>query len=250
VIPCQEDNRDFGTPDLPAHPVTIPVPRMRFPDSRVQTLLAACCKLALRPAGFTSRDLRHLLAPSWENIRGDVRRPGQLRPAPTLRLPDHRAHPGQPQLTGQCRRPVHGPVLHPAEQARIIPHSQRSPVPGPPPGSPLRQADRAYKAAIAALRLPGLTRYPALIRHQALLTSGTGRNTQPKLGRLKSLRGKITCCCQLRRGKGDVGGAIRRSGRVRTRRRRLRTPALRPSLMGRYGSPGHLPVFSGRQDNF
>jgi hypothetical protein len=39
---------------------------MRFPDPRVQALLAACCALALRPAGFTSRDLRHLLAPSWE----------------------------------------------------------------------------------------------------------------------------------------------------------------------------------------
>jgi hypothetical protein len=39
------------------------VPGMRFPDPRVQALLAACCTLALRPAGFTSRDLRHLLAP-------------------------------------------------------------------------------------------------------------------------------------------------------------------------------------------
>ena len=36
---------------------------MRFPDPRVQALLAACCALALRPAGFTSRDLRHYLAP-------------------------------------------------------------------------------------------------------------------------------------------------------------------------------------------
>ena len=36
---------------------------MRFPDPRVQALLAACCALALRPAGFTNRDLRHLLAP-------------------------------------------------------------------------------------------------------------------------------------------------------------------------------------------
>jgi hypothetical protein len=27
------------------------------------TILAACCALALRPAGFTSRDLRYLLAP-------------------------------------------------------------------------------------------------------------------------------------------------------------------------------------------
>src|SRR6201982_3705693 len=39
------------------------IPGMRFPDPRVQALLGACCALALRPAGFTTRDLRHLLAP-------------------------------------------------------------------------------------------------------------------------------------------------------------------------------------------
>jgi hypothetical protein len=39
------------------------VPGMGFPDPRVQALLAACCALALRPAGFTGRDMRHLLAP-------------------------------------------------------------------------------------------------------------------------------------------------------------------------------------------
>jgi hypothetical protein len=31
---------------------------MRFTSHRVQALLSACCALALRPAGFTSRDLR------------------------------------------------------------------------------------------------------------------------------------------------------------------------------------------------
>jgi len=46
------------------------VPGMRFPDPRVQALLAACCALALRPAGFTSRDLRHLLAPQPGKIPG------------------------------------------------------------------------------------------------------------------------------------------------------------------------------------
>ena len=46
------------------------VPGMRFPDPRVQALLAACCALALRPAGFTSRDLRHILAPQLEKIPG------------------------------------------------------------------------------------------------------------------------------------------------------------------------------------
>ena len=48
------------------------VPGMRFPDPRVQALLAACCTLALRPAGFTSRDLRHLLAPQLGKAPGDM----------------------------------------------------------------------------------------------------------------------------------------------------------------------------------
>jgi hypothetical protein len=46
------------------------VPGMRFPGPRVQALLPACCALALRPAGFTSRDLRHLLAPQPGKIPG------------------------------------------------------------------------------------------------------------------------------------------------------------------------------------
>ena len=45
---------------------------MRFPDPRVQALLSACCALALRPAGFTSRDLRHLLAPQLGKDPGDM----------------------------------------------------------------------------------------------------------------------------------------------------------------------------------
>src|SRR6266851_6408673 len=36
------------------------------------THLAACCALALRPAGFTSRDLRHLLAPQLGKDPGDM----------------------------------------------------------------------------------------------------------------------------------------------------------------------------------
>ncbi len=45
---------------------------MRFPDPRVQALLGACCILALRPAGFTSRDLRHLLAPQLGKTPEDM----------------------------------------------------------------------------------------------------------------------------------------------------------------------------------
>jgi hypothetical protein len=48
------------------------VPGMRFPDPRLQALLAACCALALRAAGFTSRDLRHLLAPQLGKDPGDM----------------------------------------------------------------------------------------------------------------------------------------------------------------------------------
>jgi hypothetical protein len=48
------------------------VPGMRFPDPRVQALLAACCALALQPAGFTSRDLRHILAPQLGKDPGDM----------------------------------------------------------------------------------------------------------------------------------------------------------------------------------
>ena len=39
------------------------IPGMRFPDPRVHALLGACCAVALRSAGFTSRDLRHYLGP-------------------------------------------------------------------------------------------------------------------------------------------------------------------------------------------
>ena len=102
------------------------VPGMRFPDPRVQALLAACCALALRPAGFTSRDLRHLLAPQLgKRSRGHVRRPDQLRPAQAPRPPDHRTHPAQPHLPAHRRRPVHRPVLHPADQARHHPRTRR-----------------------------------------------------------------------------------------------------------------------------
>src|SRR6266516_3478585 len=48
------------------------VPGMRFAAPGVQALLAACCALALRPAGFTSRDLRHLLAPQLGKDPGDM----------------------------------------------------------------------------------------------------------------------------------------------------------------------------------
>ena len=126
------------------------VPGMRFPDPRVQALLAACCALALRPAGFTSRDLRHILAPQLgrapEEMTGgqisyDLRR---LRAHQIIeRIPHSRSY----QVT-------QGGLSTALFFTRLI---RRVIIPGlaqvagtsPPPGSPLRQADRAYKAAIA-----------------------------------------------------------------------------------------------------
>ena len=161
------------------------VPGMRFPGPRVQALLAACCALALRPAGFTSRHLRLLLAPQLGKD------PGDMSGGQTPRPPDHRTHPAQPQLPGHRRWPVHRPVLHPADQARHHPRTRRDRRCRPaarqraPPGRPRLQDSHRRP------RQPGLTRHPATIRHQAPLTSCTSRNTQPKLTRpVKSLRGK------------------------------------------------------------
>ena len=137
------------------------VPGMRFPDPRVQALLGACCALALRPAGFTSRDLRHFLAPQLgKDARGHDRRPDQLRPAQAPRPPDHRTHPAQPHLPAHRRRPVHRPVLHPADQARHHPRTRRAHRPRPTrpaarsarPTAPTKTAitDLAAQASLAA----------------------------------------------------------------------------------------------------
>ena len=128
------------------------VPGMRFPDPRVQALLAACCALALRPAGFTSRDLRRLLAPqlgkdpgdmSGGQISYDLRR---LRAHQIIqRIPHSRSY----QLTADGL----STALFFTRLTRrvIIPALAEITGADPPPGSPLRQADRAYKTAIADL---------------------------------------------------------------------------------------------------
>ncbi len=128
------------------------VPGMRFPDPRVQALLAACCALALRPAGFTSRDLRHILAPQLgrapEEMTGgqisyDLRR---LRAHQIIeRIPHSRTY----QVTaGGLSTALFFTRL---TRRVIIPALAEIAAAGPPPGSPLRQADRAYRAAIADL---------------------------------------------------------------------------------------------------
>jgi hypothetical protein len=128
------------------------VPGMRFPDPRVQALLAACCALALRPAGFTSRDLRHILAPQLgkapEDMTGgqisyDLRR---LRAHQIIeRIPHSRSY----QITDDGL----STALFFTRLTRrvIIPGLAQITDASLPPGSPLRQADRAYKAAIADL---------------------------------------------------------------------------------------------------
>jgi hypothetical protein len=128
------------------------VPGMRFPDPRVQALLASVCALALRPAGFTSRDLRHLLAPqlgkqpedmSGGQISYDLRR---LRAHQIIeRIPHSRSY----QVTGDG---LSAALFFTRLTRRvIIPVLAEITTAGPPPGSPLRQADRAYKTAIADL---------------------------------------------------------------------------------------------------
>jgi hypothetical protein len=133
-------------------PTCTRVPGMRFPDPRVQALLSACCALALRPAGFTSRDLRHLLAPQLGKDPGDMSG-GQisydLRRLRAHQIIERIPHSRSYQLTAnglstalfftRLTRRVIIPAL--ADLAGV----------GPPPGSPLRQADHAYKTAIADL---------------------------------------------------------------------------------------------------
>ena len=127
------------------------VPGMRFPDPRVQALLAACCALALRPAGFTGRDLRHLLAPLLGRTPEDMTS-GQI----SYDLRRLRAHQIIERIPHSRTYQVTGDGLSTALFFTRL--TQRVLVPGlaqltstGPPGSPLRQADHAYKAAITDL---------------------------------------------------------------------------------------------------
>ena len=128
------------------------VPGMRFPDPRVQALLAACCALALRPAGFTSRDLRHLLAPQLGKDPGDMTG-GQI----SYDLRRLRAHQIIERIPHSRTYQVTADGLSTAlfftrlTRRVLIPALADIAGTGPPLSSPLRQADRAYKTAIADL---------------------------------------------------------------------------------------------------
>ena len=128
------------------------IPGMRFPDPRVQALLAACCALALRPAGFTSRDLRHLLAPQLGKDPGDMSG-GQI----SYDLRRLRAHQIIERIPHSRNYQVTADGLSTAlfftrlTRRVIIPALAQIADTSPPPGSPLHHADRAYKTAIADL---------------------------------------------------------------------------------------------------
>ena len=169
------------------------VPGMRFPDPRVQALLAACCALALRPAGFTSRDLRHLLAPQLGKDPGDMSG-GQisydLRRLRAHQIIERIPHSRTYQLTADGL----STALFFTRLTRrvIIPDSPRSPVPAHRPAA--RSARPTAPTTQPSPTSPARP-HPASspIGHQAPLTSGTSRNTQPKLTRPeKSPRGKTS----------------------------------------------------------
>src|SRR5271166_5215998 len=127
------------------------IPRMRFTSHRVQALLSACCALALRPAGFTSRDLRHYLAPQLGKTAEDMTS-GQI----SYDLRRLRAHQIIQRIPHSRRYQVTPEGLTIALFLTRV--TQRFLIPGlaqltstGPPGSPLHQADRAYKAAITDL---------------------------------------------------------------------------------------------------
>jgi hypothetical protein len=150
------------------------IPGMRFPDPRVQALLGACCALALRPAGFTSRDLRHYLAPQLgktpEDMTGgqisyDLRR---LRDCQIIeRIPHSRTY----QVTEDGLSTAL--FLTRLTQRLLIPGLAQLTSPGPPGRSRLRQADRAYRDALTDLaRQASLAALPHLQLSPAVIMSG------------------------------------------------------------------------------
>ena len=97
------------------------------------------------------------------------------RPAQAPRPPDHRTHPAQPHLPGHRRRPVHRPVLHPADQTRPHPRTRRHRRHRPAARQPAPPSRPHLPDSHRRPHRPSLTRYPATTRHQAPLTPGTSR---------------------------------------------------------------------------
>ncbi|WP_327582220.1 hypothetical protein OHA25_40655 [Nonomuraea sp. NBC_00507] len=128
------------------------IPGLRFTDPRVRALLNVCCTLALLPAGFTNRLLRHHLAPllglapeamTSGQISYDLRR---LRAHGIItRIPHSRTYQVTP--TGIA----HALFITHLAQRFLIPGLTQITDPDPPADSRLRSASRAYQAAIGAL---------------------------------------------------------------------------------------------------
>ncbi|HET9080181.1 MAG TPA: FAD-dependent oxidoreductase [Trebonia sp.] len=128
------------------------VPGMRFPGPRVQALLAPLCALALGPAGFTSRDLRHHLAPQLGKQPGDMSG-GQisydLRRLRAHQIIERIPHSRSYQVTPDG--PSTALFFTRLTRRVIIPALADIAAPGSPCGSPIHQADRAYRQAVAGL---------------------------------------------------------------------------------------------------
>ena len=189
------------------------VPGMRFPDPRVQALLGACCALALRPAGFTSRDLRHYLAPQLGKTPEDMTG-GQisydlrgLRAHQIIeRIPHSRAY--QVTKDGLTIALWSAPADPAAPDTRPrLAHQPRTTRPQPTPASRprlLRRPDRSRPAGIPRRLTPAaITRS----NHEPVISRHTRRNLTRNS---KSLRGKITYgrmvrALYLRTSRGSLG---------------------------------------------
>ncbi len=128
------------------------IPGMRFTDPRVRALLSACCALALRPAGFTSRDLRHHLAPQLGKTPEDMTS-GQisydLRRLRAHQIIERIPHSRSYQVTSDGLTTAL--FLTRLAQRFLIPGLAQLTSTSPLADTRLRQADRAYKAAITDL---------------------------------------------------------------------------------------------------
>ena len=128
------------------------IPGLRFGDARVHALLAALLIHRILPRGFTSRELRDLLAPLLAKNPEDIR-PGQM----TYDLRRLREH-GLIERIPKTRRYQVTPAgldqalfLTRAHEHLLRPGLAQLTDPGPPAPRSLRAASRAYQAAYDAL---------------------------------------------------------------------------------------------------
>jgi hypothetical protein len=125
------------------------IPALRYTDPRVQALLAVCVALALLPAGFTNRDLRHHLAPLL-GLTPEAMTSGQT----SYDLRRLRAHGFITRIEGTRHYRLtptglaHALFLTHLTKRFLIPGMAQITDPQPLPGSRLRAASRAYQTAI------------------------------------------------------------------------------------------------------